>query len=122
MMNNSVLIGRLTKDPELRNINDGTAVASFTLAVTRKYNKNETDFINCQAWRKTAELLTQYCKKGSLVGIEGRIQTRNYEGQDGKRVYVTEVVAESVEFLDSKNTNSNDDGQTLDISDDDLPF
>jgi single-strand DNA-binding protein len=107
MMNRVVLVGRLTKDPELRYTPNGVPVATFTLAVNRNFSnqqgERETDFINCVVWRKPAENVANFLKKGSLAGVDGRIQTRNYEGQDGKRVYVTEVLAESVQFLEPKN-------------------
>jgi single-strand DNA-binding protein len=107
MMNRVVLVGRLTKDPELRYTPSGVPVATFTLAVNRNFSnqqgERETDFINCVVWRKPAENVANFLKKGSLAGVDGRIQTRNYEGQDGKRVYVTEVLAESVQFLEPKN-------------------
>ena len=110
MINRVVLIGRLTKDPELRYTPNGVAVATFTLAVNRIFaNQNgerEADFISCQVWRKTAENVANYLRKGSLIGIEGRIQTRNYENQEGKRVYVTEVIADSVQFLETRNANT----------------
>ncbi|OES46302.1 single-stranded DNA-binding protein [Domibacillus iocasae] len=106
MINRVVLVGRLTKDPELRYTPSGAAVATFTLAVNRTYTNQqgdrEADFINCVIWRKPAENVANFLKKGSLAGVEGRIQTRNYEGQDGKRVYVTEVQADSVQFLEPK--------------------
>lgn len=109
MMNRVVLVGRLTKDPELRYTPSGVAVATFTLAVNRTFSnqqgEREADFINCVVWRKPAENVSNFLKKGSLAGVDGRIQTRNYDGQDGKRVYVTEVVAESVQFLEPKNKN-----------------
>jgi single-strand DNA-binding protein len=150
-MNRVVLVGRLTKEPEMRFTPNGVAVTTFTLAVNRPFQnangEKETDFINIVVWRKQAENAANFLKKGSLAGVDGRIQTRNYEGQDGKRVYVTEVVAESVQFLDSKpqneqghtNTKGNQqkrsdsqnsvvnndpfDGQgQINIQDDDLPF
>ncbi len=106
MMNRVVLVGRLTKDPELRYTPAGVAVATFTLAVNRTFtNQNgerEADFIQCVVWRKPAENVANFLKKGSLAGVDGRVQTRNYEGNDGKRVYVTEIVAESVQFLEPK--------------------
>ncbi|MFD2637710.1 single-stranded DNA-binding protein [Piscibacillus salipiscarius] len=106
MLNRVVLVGRLTKDPELSYTPNGTAVANFTVAVNRPFSnqqgEREADFINCVIWRKQAENLVNYMKKGSMIGIDGRIQTRSFEGQDGKRVFVTEVVAESVQFLESK--------------------
>src|SRR3954466_2734042 len=113
MMNRVVLVGRLTKDPELRYTPNGVAVASFSLAVNRNFTNHqgerETDFINCVVWRKPAENVANYLKKGSMAGVDGRIQTRNYEGQDGKRVYVTEVVAESVQFLEPRNSSGRND-------------
>jgi single-strand DNA-binding protein len=106
MINQVVLVGRLTKDPELRYTADGAAVANVTLAVSRNFRNAEgvidTDFVHCTLWRKVAENTANYCRKGSIIGVMGRIQTRNYEKQDGKRVYVTEVVAESVRFMGGK--------------------
>src|SRR5690625_1890842 len=103
-MNVTVLVGRLTRDPDLRYTQNGTAVANFNIAVDRPFSKDdETDFINCVAWRKQAENLANYMKKGSRIGVDGRIQTRNYEDKDGKRIYVTEVVADNIQFLDSRN-------------------
>ncbi|QDA75668.1 single-stranded DNA-binding protein [Listeria seeligeri] len=106
MMNRVVLVGRLTKDPELRYTPAGVAVATFTLAVNRPFKngqgEQEADFIQCVVWRKPAENVANFLKKGSLAGVDGRVQTRNYEGNDGKRVYVTEIVAESVQFLEPK--------------------
>jgi single-strand DNA-binding protein len=144
MMNRVVLVGRLTKDPDLRYTPNGVPVASFTLAVNRTFTnqqgEREADFINCVVWRKPAENAANFLKKGSLAGVDGRIQTRSYEGQDGKRVYVTEVQAESVQFLEPKNSNTQrneepqqqqytridenpfDEKRQVDISDDDLPF
>lgn len=106
MMNRIVLVGRLTKDPDLRYTPAGVAVATFTLAVNRPFKnaqgEQEADFINCVVWRKPAENVANFLKKGSMAGVDGRVQTRNYEGNDGKRVYVTEIVAESVQFLEPK--------------------
>ena len=106
MINRSVLVGRLTRDPELRYTSGGAAVASFTLAVNRSFtNQNgerEADFINCVIWRKAAENFANFTHKGSLVGIDGRIQTRNYENQQGQRVYVTEVVVDNFSLLESR--------------------
>lgn len=114
MINNVTLTGCITKDLEQRNTNSGKAVVSFTLAVDRRFKdqngERQADFIQVQVWGKTAEILCQYAGKGSLIGIEGRIQTRNYENNQGQRVYVTEVVAENVTFLDSKK-NNNDQSQ-----------
>ncbi|CAM3941457.1 single-stranded DNA-binding protein [Mesobacillus zeae] len=106
MMNRVILVGRLTKDPDLRYTPNGVAVASFTLAVNRPFTnqqgEREADFINCVVWRRPAENVANFLKKGNLAGVDGRVQTRSYEGQDGKRVYVTEVLAESVQFLEPK--------------------
>lgn len=149
-MNNVNLIGRLTKAPELKQTASNTSVLTGTLAVNRTFkNQNgerEADFINIVAWRQTAEIIAQYCGKGSQIGVTGRIQTRNYENQQGQRVYVTEVVAEHVDLLDSKSDNqsnfqnsqgqnvnnsyqnqnnsfnSNFNAQPMDINDSDLPF
>lgn len=172
MLNRVVLVGRLTRDPDLRYTPNGVAVANFTIAVNRPFSNQqgdrEADFINCVVWRRPAENLANYMKKGSLIGVDGRVQTRNFEGQDGKRVYVTEIVADSVQFLETKgsqgggqyqsdgyqgnqnnqnqyqqnpfssnqnqgfnqnqNQNQNQEdpfknnGEPIDISDDDLPF
>ncbi|EPC5087271.1 single-stranded DNA-binding protein [Listeria monocytogenes] len=112
MMNRVVLVGRLTKDPDLRYTAAGAAVATFTLAVNRPFKnaqgEQEADFINCVVWRKPAENVANFLKKGSMTGVDGRVQTRNYEDSDGKRVFVTEVVAESVQFLEPKNNNAED--------------
>ncbi|RAK19838.1 single-strand binding protein [Anoxybacillus vitaminiphilus] len=106
MINQVILVGRLTKDPELRYTADGKAVVNVTLAVSRNFRNADgiidTDFVNCTLWRRVAENTANYCRKGSIIGVTGRIQTRNYENQDGKRVYVTEVVAESVRFMGGK--------------------
>lgn len=120
MINNVVLIGRLTKDPDLRYTSNGTATASFNLAVNRSFkNANgdrEADFINCVIWRKPAETLANYAHKGTLLGVTGRIQTRNYENQQGQRVYVTEVVVENFQLLESKNNNSSQNTSATSIS------
>lgn len=109
MINNVTIIGRTTKDIELRATSSGTNNASFILAVERNFKnangEKETDFINCVAWRKTAEILAQYAPKGSMIGVRGRIQTRNYENNKGVRVYVTEVVADEVQLIDTRNNN-----------------
>jgi single-strand DNA-binding protein len=115
MMNRVVLVGRLTKDPELRITPSGVPVATFTLAVNRAFTnqqgEKEADFINCVVWRRPAENVANFLKKGSLAGVDGRVQTRSYEGQDGKRVYVTEVLAESVQFLEPKSGASGNSGE-----------
>ncbi|WP_174734294.1 single-stranded DNA-binding protein [Mesobacillus harenae] len=106
MINQVTLVGRLTRDPELRYTQEGKAVANITLAVSRHYRNQsgeiESDFVHCTIWNKTAENTANYCQKGSVIGITGRIQTRSYDNQEGRRVYVTEVVAENVRFLSSK--------------------
>ena len=142
-MNKVILVGRLTKDPDLRYTQNGEAVANFTVAVNRPFrNKNgeqEADFINCVTWRKQAENLAQYTGKGSMIAIEGRIQTRSYEGKDGKMVYVTEVLAENIQYLDNKKSgkaqqpkqqrridnmhkNLQQNAQKIDVEGSDLPF
>ncbi|QZT33674.1 single-stranded DNA-binding protein [Caldalkalibacillus thermarum TA2.A1] len=135
MLNRVVLIGRLTKDPELRYTQNGTAVATFTLAVNRPFTnqqgEQEADFINIVVWRKAAENVAQYLKKGSLSAVEGRLQTRTYENNEGRRIYVTEVVADNVRFLDGgKKAETKPDledpfageAEPVDVSEDDLPF
>ena len=106
MLNRVVLVGRLTRDPELRYTPNGVAVANFTVAVNRPFRnqqgEQEADFINCVTWRKQSENLANYMRKGSLIGVDGRIQTRSYENQEGRRVWVTEVLAENIQFLESK--------------------
>ncbi|MCT6902918.1 MAG: single-stranded DNA-binding protein [Lactobacillus sp.] len=167
MINRAVLTGRLTKEAELRSTQSGLSVATFTLAVNRQYSKakGDADFINCVIWRKAAENFCNFTSKGSLVGIDGRIQTRSYENKSGQKVYVTEIVVDSFSLLESKkdrlannnngnnsnydaNTNNNgfsnnttgtnytsnssnesqapdpfaESGDSIDITDDDLPF
>jgi single-strand DNA-binding protein len=133
MMNRTILVGRLTKDVELRYTETGNAVASFTLAVNRTFTnqsgEREADFINVVVWRRQAENAANFLKKGSLAGVDGRLQSRSFEGQDGKRVFVTEVVAESVQFLEPKGNDNGQsrqqnqfEGETQDIGDEDLPF
>ena len=104
MINSTVLVGRLTRDPELKYTGNNIAVASFSLAVNRNFKdangERETDFINCVMWRKAAENFANFTRKGSLVGIEGRIQTRSYDNQQGQKVYVTEVLAENFSLLE----------------------
>ncbi|MBY7145142.1 single-stranded DNA-binding protein [Virgibacillus sp. NKC19-3] len=160
MLNRVVLVGRLTKDPDLRYTPSGVAVANFTIAVNRPFTNQQgnrdADFLNCVVWRRPAENLANYMKKGSMIGVDGRLQSRTFEGQDGKTVFVTEVVADSVQFLESKGTSQDrgqdtsgfqnrnqnqnqapwqnqnqnqnqedpfkNNGEPIDISDDDLPF
>jgi len=110
MTNRAVLVGRLTKDPELRFTPNGIAVTTFTLAVNRPFKnangEQEADFINIVVWKKAAENVANYTSKGSLVAIDGRIQTRSYENKDGQRVYVTEVVADSSSIPGNKEKRS----------------
>ncbi|MFO1442276.1 single-stranded DNA-binding protein [Bacillus sp. Bva_UNVM-123] len=126
MMNRVVLVGRLTKDPELRYTPNGVAVASFTLAVNRTFTnqqgEREADFINCVVWRKAAENVANFLKKGSLAGVDGRVQTRSYDGQDGKRVYVTEILAESVQFLEPRNSSKGENANYGAPREQDFPF
>ena len=150
MLNKVILIGRTTRDVDFRRTTNGTPVATFTLALDNRFvlkdGKPTTDFINCVAWNKTAETMDKYVKKGMLIAIEGRLQTRNYENKDGNKVYVTEVVCDNMRMLESKNssgssatyledyepsnsgyesdvtTTSNTSDVELNISEDDLPF
>lgn len=143
MINRVILVGRLTKNPEYRQTPNGVSVATFTLAVNRPFTNSqgerEADFINVVVFRRQAENVNNYLSKGSLAGVDGRIQSRNYENNEGRRVFVTEVVADSVQFLDSKGSNqqnsqSQQQGQApagnnpfandnnANIDDDDLPF
>lgn len=114
-MNKVILIGRLTRDPELRYTGSNTPVATFSLAVNRSFtNQNgerEADFINCVVWRKLAETVKNYLSQGSQVAVEGRIQTRNYDDQNGQRRYVTEVVVENIDFVGTKRDNSQSSNQ-----------
>lgn len=111
MLNRAVLTGRLTRDVDLRYTQSGTAVGTFSLAVDRRFTnqqgEREADFINCVIWRKSAENFANFVHKGSLVGIDGRIQTRNYENQQGQRVYVTEVVVENFALLEPRSARNN---------------
>jgi single-strand DNA-binding protein len=152
MINRVVLVGRLTKDPELRYTSSNIAVSKFTLAVNRTFagpsGEREADFIQCVVWRKQAENLTKFVRKGSLIGVEGRIQTGSYDDKDGIRKYTTEVIGDSVQFLEPKssqqdNSSFNDYSRqdypqnnnyqnnnntkkestpTIDVAEDDLPF
>lgn len=141
MLNNVSLVGRLTDNAELRYTPNNQAVATFRLAVNRPFKsqngEREADFINCVIWRQQAENLANWVKKGALIGITGRIQTRNYENQQGQRVYVTEVVADNFQLLESQKERGNQmqansqpdfgrneqmNANPMDISDDDLPF
>ena len=109
MINNAVLVGRLTKDIELKKTPNNVSTCTFTLACNRRFTNSEgqqtADFINCVAWRQSADFLSQYANKGSIVGVEGRIQTRNYDDNKGNKVYVTEIIAERVQLLSNKKNN-----------------
>lgn len=138
MLNSTCLVGRLTKDAELRYTTNNQAVATFTLAVNRNFKsqngEREADFINCVIWRQQAENLANWCKKGALIGITGRIQTRSYENQQGQRVYVTEVVVDNFQLLEFNKQNNQGHSQEnsqpdfsqqaepMNILDSDLPF
>lgn len=151
MINRVVLVGRLTKDPEFRTTPSGVSIANFTLAINRNFTnaqgEREADFINCIVFRKQAENVDNYLSKGQLAGVDGRIQSRSYENKEGKRVFVTEVVCDSVQFLEPKGNKSDNVSQgqhrgtknqqsgnvssdnpfanangPIDIQDDDLPF
>ncbi len=149
-MNKAIIIGRLTRDPEMRTTASGVNSTTFTVAVSRNYTnqsgERDTDFLNCVTWRKQAENVAKYCKKGTQVAVEGRIQTRNYDAQDGTKRYVTEIIADNVTFLGGRNTDVGDSsnnyvgpendiattdisedpfkdfGSEVALSDDDLPF
>jgi single-strand DNA-binding protein len=124
-MNTFIGMGRLTRDPEIKTITSGTSVATFTLAIDRKYKdksgEKKADFINCTSWRNTAEFIGKYARKGTKLIVTGEIQTRTYDDKDGKKVYVTEVVVDEVEFAESKR----DEAKEVAIEADDecvLPF
>ena len=154
-MNRAILIGRLTKDPELRTTSSGRNVCQFAVAVYRTFTnangEREADFINCVVWDKQAENLCKYQKKGNQIAVEGRIQTRNYDDTTGRKVYVTEIIANNISFLDAKGSTGGSDyfnnlpeppaqdevssqtvsvekdpfeafGDSIEISDNDLPF
>jgi single-strand DNA-binding protein len=112
LFNHVTLVGRMTRDPDLRFTPEGTAVSNFTLAMNRPFKNGngeyEPDFIQCIIWRKGAENTASYCKKGSLVGVTGRIQSRSYDTDDGQRVYVTEVIVDRIRFLDRKSSANTD--------------
>ena len=151
MVNRAVLVGRMTRDPELRRTLQGDAVTSFTLAVNRNFTsrdgQQQADFINCVVWRKSAENVERYCSKGSLVGVEGRIQTRSYENSQGQKKYTVEVICYVVQFMETRAVNEEQSKKdiyqtdynensllrdlekefdnslnTFEISEDDLPF
>ena len=129
MINKVILMGRLTKDPELRRTGNQTPVCTFSIAVDNGYGENkQTDFINCVAWRNTAEFVSKYFTKGKMIIVIGRISTRSWETQDGKRNYATEVIASEVSFGESKSAQAtqtaplDEDFEPLDVIDDDLPW
>ena len=148
MINRVVLTGRLTRNPEVKTTQNGLSVAAFTIAVNRQFSDSQgnrgADFISCVIWRKSAENLCKYTHKGSLIGIDGRLQTRSYDNNNGQKVFVTEVVVDSFSLLEPKNESQSSNnngysnnssantatepdpfagsGDTVDISDDDLPF
>lgn len=141
MLNRVVLTGHLTKDPELKVTQSGLSVVQFVIGVQRQFarkdGEREADFISCVAWRKTAENIVKYFKKGQLIGIDGRVQTRSYDDKNGQRVYVTEVVVDNFAFLSSQKGQGNQSPSQrpnttvqdpfagtggVDITDDDLPF
>lgn len=134
MINRVIVEGRLTKDPVLRKTQNGASVVSYTIACNRRFKQEgqpEADFISCIAWKKTADVVVQYTQKGSLVGVEGRIQTRNYDDKDGKKVFVTEVITDNISLLESKkkaaaqaeeSTMSFPSSDEININDEDLPF
>lgn len=127
-MNTWVGIGRLTRDPNVKYTQSGKAYASFTLAIDRRKSADgnqQADFIQCVAWEKTAEVISQYTGKGRKIAVEGRIQTRSYDAQDGNKRYVTEVVVQSMEFCDSKGGQQLSDAKEFGgttVPDDDIPF
>jgi single-strand DNA-binding protein len=128
MINQVTIVGRLTRDPELRKTGEGLSVTSITLAVSRQFRNQhgeiEADFVQCTLWKKAAENTAQYCRKGSIVGITGRLHSRHYDNKEGKRVYVTEVVAESIQFLGAKpnSTPLVPPPVTVTVTKEELPF
>lgn len=140
MLNRVILIGRLTRDPDLKYTSSGVAVTQFTLAVDRPFTgqggEREADFIPVVVWRQLAETCANYLRKGRLTAVEGRIQVRNYDNNEGKKIFVTEIIADNVRFLESNRNNEerppqqdsqardpfHDEGQKISINDDNLPF
>lgn len=140
MLNRVILIGRLTRDPELKYTSSGVAVTQFTLAVDRPFTgqggEREADFISVVVWRQPAETCANYLRKGRLTAVEGRIQVRNYDNNEGRKIFVTEIIADNVRFLESNRNNEerppqqdsqardpfDDEGQKISINDDNLPF
>lgn len=122
MLNHVTLMGRLTKDPELRYTSGETPVASFSIACDRDYNRQETDFINCVAWRKTAEFISSYFRKGGMIAVSGRLQVRSWKTDDGSTRSMTEVVVENAYFCESKKTETASGFSEIDDDDGELPF
>lgn len=141
MLNKAILVGRLTRDPEIKSTTNGVSVLNFTVAITRRFKdangERQSDFINCVAFRQTADFIASYFKKGNMISIDGTIQTRTWDDNEGKRHYVTEIVAENAGFIESK--REMDGGAPVreaatdslpqmpaefgaDVTDDDLPF
>ncbi len=133
-MNNTCLVGRLTRDPELRHTANNIAVANFTVAINRPFknenDENDADFINCVAWRDRAENTAKFCRKGDMIGVVGRLQTRSYDDKEGNRRFITEVVCENVQFLEPKKDDTakeqpkprKPEPEPETPTDDDLPF
>lgn len=128
-MNLVILTGRLTADPELKYTQSGKAFAKFTLAVNRTFSKEQTDFINCVAWDKRAEIIAEYLRKGNMTGVQGRLSVRNYEDENGQKKKITEVIVDSIEFLESKKGSGNMDmnagsdlSESNNVDDDEFPF
>ncbi len=138
MLNKAILVGRLTKDPELRSTQSGVSVVSFSVAVSRSYarqgEERQTDFINCVAFRNTADFISRYFSKGNMIAVDGSIQTRTWDDQEGKRHWVTEVIVNEAHFVESKKDSATSGGAPAmggaelpmefgpDATDDDLPF
>lgn len=127
-MNKAILLGRLTKDPEIKYTQSGKAVASFTLAVDRRKSasgEKQADFISCVAWEKTAETIGNYCGKGQQIAVEGRIQSRSYDAQDGSKRYVTEVVVQNMYFCGRRSDNAGNGAAaagSMELAGEEIPF
>lgn len=122
-MNRVVLVGRMTRDPELRRTGNGAAVTTFTLALNRNFQSNDgqqADYINCVVWNKVAENVERFCSKGSLVGVDGRLRSRSYDNAQGQKVYVVEVVCDSVQFLETKASRERTQTQQPQVKQDDF--
>lgn len=130
-MNRCVLVGRLTKDPELRKTKDDISVVKFTMAIARKGDKDKTDYINCNAWRGLADTIAKYVKKGQQLALEGRIETNSYDAQDGTKRYTTDIVVDNFSFVGTQNSTQSETQSTgneniifdeVELGPDDLPF